>query len=139
MDIDPEFFDSAIHVVVVGDISRTWYVDRRMFAELLDEPQPAIITHGSFGFDLMVYETAKLMDLPVRNHAVEAGVSWEERFAYRAPVRELLDGATSVVVLTRRSLPKEVWEVDPEVVETAVEWGVPIYALNEEGILWSWP
>lgn len=143
--IDNRTPGQALGLAIVGDISRTWFADRDMLAELLDwlwelDEQLFVAIHGAHGFDLMVEEAVTGMGLRVYHHAKYEGVPWGERFAYKAvDALDVFSEAVCLIVMTRRQQEKGVWEIDPKTVDAAIAHGLPVYALSEEGVLQPWP
>jgi hypothetical protein len=153
MDLDPAFLTAVetrdpggcMGLAVVGDISRTWFADRDLLIDLLEflwpeDEEMFVSIHGDFGFGLMVEEAVLGMGMKLRSLSQDDGVTREERFGYRAVhAYDLYAETIGLVVMTRRKQPKDVWEVDPHVLDSAVQHGLPVFALNEEGIMWPWP
>jgi len=142
--IDNRAPGQALGLAVVGDISRTWYADRDMLAELLNwlwglDEQLFVSIHGAHGFDTRVTDTVTGMGVRLYHHAGYEGVPWEGRFEYKAvDALDVLSDAVCLIVMTRRK-QEDVWEVDPKTVDAAVAHGLPVFALSEEGTLCPWP
>jgi hypothetical protein len=128
-------------VTVVGHISRTRFSDRDLLVEALEvlwDAQPGLFVtvHGAHGFDTMVLGSISAMGVPVLSAAPE---DWKARFGWRTRSVELLRDSWALLVLTRLKKKQEVWEVDPGVVEAAVNLDVPVFSLDEEGVMRTWP
>lgn len=124
---------------VVGDISRTWYDDRDLLIDLFEliqehDSEFHIALHGAHGFDTSARDAAVCAGVEAISYGNDA--PWEERFGYKTN-RELTAAAWMLIVLPRRkqkgALFERCYDVDPAVFESALELGVPIFALMEDG------
>ena len=154
MDLDPSFIGmvedrheggDALGVALVGDLSRTRRHDKRTLFDLFEFLQTIDVgffvrTHGAFGFDLMVEELCRDMGVKLYADSAAHGATRKECFGWRTddPYMLVVD-TLAVMVMTRWGKPKEVFEIDPIVIDYAVQNEHPVFAYNEEGILWPWP
>lgn len=128
-------------VGVVGDISRTWYVDKELmidFFELCQKHNPEfhITQHGAHGFDLYSRDAAICTGVDVLSYGRHEA-DWKGRFDYKMDPKHLTAAAWFLLILPRRKaegpLFERCYDVDPVVFETALGLDLPIYALSVDG------
>lgn len=148
-DLDNEFLDmlegkpsdAFPSAGVVGDISRTWFMDKELMVDLFElcqkhDPEFHITQHGAHGFDRAARDAALCVGAGVLSFG-QKEAEWWGRFDYKTDPKHLTAAAWFLLVLPRRKtkgpLFERCYDVDPVVFETALGLGLPIFALGVNG------